>query len=1023
MIHLHNHTEYSLLDGMSTVEDLVKRAKELGQEAIAITDHGSLHGTIEFYETCRKHGLKPIIGCELYIVPDRLQKNKKELKEAGIENRHIVLLATNEVGYHNLVSIVSDAHLEGFYSKPRTDMSVLRKHSEGIIALSACLEGEIPHLILQEERTQATLLIEEYKEIFGDNFYLELQANTLPEQATVNAELIRLGRLTETPLVVTCDSHYVLREDAPIHDVVLAIGTGKKVTDEDRMTFNADDFYLKSEEEIRELVPVDEAIANTRQIADKVDLSIDIHSGLLPHIDVPEGYTEDTYLAKMCHDGLYELFRKEPDLDEKKYLDRLNYELGIIKDKGRAGYLLIVHDFVQFAREQKIPVGPGRGSAAGSLISYLIGITAIDPIKYDLLFERFLNPERVEMPDIDIDFCNDRRHLVKEYVVNKYGQDKVASVITFGSLTARACLDNVATVLGMEFKDRKAITKTVPEIPKITIEEALELSPELQEHRKTHPRLFEIALRLEGRKRHSSTHACGVVIAPRPLTNFTALRRTEGSKGDIATHLDMETLEKVGLPKFDFLGLKTLTAIYYALELIDEDIDINAIPLDDPATYAMLNSGYLDGIFQFEKSWAASMMQRIKPDKFEDIIDAGALLRPGPLDSGATNEYINAKRGLRQVEYAHPDLEPILKSTYGVLVYQEQVIRIAQVLASYTAGEGDSFRKAVGKKIKELIEAQLKIFTERALANGYAQDFVEDIAGQIAKHARYGFNKSHAAAYGLITYQTGYLKAHYPVEFMAATMTAEMDNSDKVTQYISECKRLNIPILPPDVNRSKMSFTVEGDKIRYNLASIKHLAGKVAQEIVRHQPYRNLKDIYDRVDRRIINKTSMIALIKSGALDNMNPNRKELIKEYFKLRLQHFRDKDADGNRIDPETMDTDFSKTDAFMMEKEVLPIYLSGHPLEDFVCGDWFSTEDREEVTLTGLVARVSPHKTKKGNEPMAFMDIDTIYGTISVVVFPKVLKRYENHVKQDKILTITGARQDDKLLANHIIKGKVK
>ncbi len=1020
-VHLHNHTEYSLLDGMTNIEEAVKRAKELGQTALAITDHGVMYGVIDFYEICKKHGIKPIVGCEVYTVPDRKEKDKDRLKD--ITNDHLVLLAMNHTGYKNLTSIVTDSHLVGFYKRPRADIEIIREHSEGIIALSGCLQGSIPRAIIKGDIDRAIELINEHKDVFPDRFYLELQANAIPEQEIVNAEIIRLSKITNTPLVTTCDTHYVHKEDAPIHDVILAIGTGKKLSDENRLKFTTQHFYMKSKEEILELVPCEEAVENTVKIADMINLDIDMTEDLLPDIELPRGYTKDTYLAKLCFESLYKFLRENPSLDAEEYKKRLEYELKVVQDKKRSSYFLIVHDFVDFAHRNNISVGPGRGSAAGALMALMLGITAIDPIKYGLLFERFLNPERMAMPDIDIDFCYYNRHKVIEYVTNKYGSERVASVVTFGTMTAKACLDSVGMALGIEFTDRKAITKEVPDIPKITIEEALEASPALRAHKNKNPELFRIASRLEGRKKHSSTHSCGVIMTSKPLINFTALRYTEGSKGDIATHLDMNTLERVGLAKFDFLGLKTISVIYNTLSLIDKDIDINKIPMDDPETYKLLNSGHLDGIFQFEKKWASKMLKDLNVSDFRHIIDAGALLRPGPLDSGATKDYIDLKKGLMPVTYEHPDLEPILNETYGVLVFQEQVMKISQVIAGYTAGQADNFRKGVGKKIKELVAEQLEIFKKQALEKGYDKDFIDRLVSDIDKHARYSFNKAHSACYGLITYQTAYLKTHYPIEFMASLMTSERDKEEKIAQYLNECRRMKIDILKPDINKSSDSFTIEDNAIRYTLASIKNVADKATQEIIRHQPYENLRHFHNRVDRKAVNKKVIMSLIKAGCFDSFNPNRKEVIKELYELRAQiKCKDKDKEGNTIIPGDIKTEYSQEDQLSMEREVLPVYLSGHPLEEYVHNNWYACGDDEEIIVTGIVTNVKPHKTKRGAD-MAFADIDTLDGNIGITIFPRELEKFNKSLKIDKIITVEGSKSMGKVLANKIIRGRKK
>jgi DNA polymerase III subunit alpha len=1015
LCHLHNHTQYSLLDGMSTGAELAQRAKEIGQTAIALTDHGNLFGVIDFYNACKEEGIKPIIGCELYITENSNIKEKKELLSRGYGSYHLIFLAKNKTGYKNLINLVTRANLEGFYMKPRIDRKMLnKKNVSGLICLSACMQGEIAQAILAEDMEKADELCLYYKNLFGPDFYLEVQANRLTEQAIINEQIYLLGAKHDIKIVATTDSHYPSADDYRVHDVILAIGTKKVLTDPNRMMFTCNDFYVKTEEEMLEMLGRQDVIDNTMEVANKCNVELSFDDKFFPSFEVPEGYTPNEFFDKLCSEGLYTYLSKNKDLDKDKYLDRLRYELDIIDNKGYAEYFLIVNDFIGYCKKNGVSVGPGRGSAAGSLATFVLGITKLDPIKHDLMFERFLNPERMELPDIDIDFCYDNRNRVVDYVIDKYGQDKVANVATFGSLAARAALDGTGMALGVEFPVRKEMTKCVPDVPKITIGDALELSLELAEYKKQYPDLFDIAERIEGRKRHGSTHACGVCISPEKLTDITALRFKDGSSGPIVTHFDMDTLSSMGLLKFDFLGLKTITVIHNALEGLD--IDIDAIPLDDPKVYAMLNSGNLLGVFQIEKSWAAKMVKQINPTNFDHITDIGALVRPGPLESGATKSYINRKSGTAPVEYVLSEIEDILAPTYGVLVYQEQIMKIVQRLASYTAGEADTFRKAIGKKIREKLMVAIEDFVARAVANGHERDIIEKLGEDMAKHARYSFNKAHAASYGFITYQTVWLKVYYPVRFMASLLSTEYSDPEKVIEYVREAQRLKINIVKPCVNRSTERFLPdeENNAIVYALSSIRDVGFEAAKMIAERGPYDSMQDFYNKVDRTKINKKTVLALISCGAMDCFGLSKPDLEVQYYECRnTDKFKDKDVVILNTDDNSLD----------MEYKYLGIYLSGSPFNTYVNDD-LSVGGKEFYEVSGQITEARIFTTKTTNKKMAFIVVDTPSGFKKITVFPDVYAKHTNNVKNGKIITATVAMKNgDDLVATKIINAKKK
>ncbi|HOF03535.1 MAG TPA: DNA polymerase III subunit alpha, partial [Atribacterota bacterium] len=823
-VHLHVHSEYSLLDGACRIKELIKKAKENNMSALALTDHGVMYGAIQFYKEAVANGIKPIIGCEVYLAPNsRMDKSygKKETPS------HLILLVKNKTGYRNLIQLVTKSFLEGFYYKPRIDKEILAEFSEGLIGLSACLKGEIPRLILQNNFTEAQELALSYQEIFGkDNFYLELQNNTMPEQLKVNQELIKLSRSLQIPLVATNDVHYLNKEDFEAHDILLCIQTATNLDDPDRMKFSTDEFYFNTPEEMKQhFADIPEALENTLRIAEDCNLEIDFRNAHLPDFSLPGNISDNDYLKQLCYEGALNKFK----VMENEIKERLDYELSVIKKMGFATYFLIVWDFVDYARKHDILVGPGRGSAAGSLVAYCLNITNINPLDYDLLFERFLNPERISMPDFDIDFSIEGRSEVIEYVSKKYGRDKVSQIITFGTMAARAVIRDVGRALGIPYGQVDKIAKLIPGDPKMTIEKALQIEPELKnrmENDATIRKMIEISSKLEGLSRHASTHAAGVVLSRESLTDFVPLQLT--SEGEISTQYIAEDLESLGLLKMDFLGLRTLSVINNTVKIVKkirgEAVNIDKIPLDDERVYELLAKGECCGIFQLESSGMVDLVKRLEPENIEDITALLALYRPGPLGSGMIDDFINRKKGKVEIKYLHPLLESILKDTYGVIVYQEQVMQIASRLAGYSLGEADILRKAMGKKIKEVMKKQQKQFIEGAIQNGIAKKTAEEIYDLIAYFAGYGFNKSHSVSYAFLSYQTAYLKAHYPVEYMAALLTSIMQNTDKVVKYIKECQIMGLEILPPDINESLIDFTVVNKTtIRFGLAAVKNV--------------------------------------------------------------------------------------------------------------------------------------------------------------------------------------------------------
>ncbi|MCI5584523.1 MAG: DNA polymerase III subunit alpha [Lachnospiraceae bacterium] len=1071
--HLHVHTEYSLLDGSNKIKEYVKRVKELGMNSAAITDHGVMYGAIDFYRTAREEGIKPIMGCEIYVAP-----GSRFDKEMGGENRyhHLVLLAENNIGYANLMKIVSRGFTEGYYYKPRVDMEILNQYHEGIIALSACLAGEVPRNLLRglyEEAQKAAL---KYQECFGkDNFFLELQDHGLKEQAGVNQQLVKMSRELDIPLVVTNDVHYTYAQDVEPHDILLCIQTGKRLADENRMRYEGGQYYVKSEEDMKGLFPYAwEAVENSQRIADRCNVEIEFGVTRLPHFEVPEDCTPFSYLRSLCYDGLTERYgsdHNQPAGDTGQTLkERLDYELQVIQNMGYVDYFLIVWDFINYARGQGIPVGPGRGSAAGSIVSYCLHITNIDPIKYSLLFERFLNPERVSMPDIDIDFCFERRQEVIDYVGKKYGADKVVQIITFGTMAARGVIRDVGRVMDLPYNYVDSIAKMVPNELNITINRALEINPEfrrLYEEDEQVRTLIDHCKRLEGLPRHSSMHAAGVVICPRAAEEFVPLSR--GADGSITTQFTMTTLEELGLLKMDFLGLRTLTVIQSAVDNIEKNhgihLDVDALDYDDKAVLASIGTGRTDGIFQLESAGMKSFMKELKPRSLEDIIAGISLYRPGPMDF--IPKYIKGKDNHDAITYACPQLEPILSPTYGCIVYQEQVMQIVRDLGGYTLGRSDLVRRAMSKKKQSVMEKERANFiygnpeegVPGCIANGITEEVASRIYGDMMDFAKYAFNKSHAVCYAVVAYQTAYLKYYYPVEFMAALLTSVIDNSSKVSEYILTCRQMGIEILPPDVNEGEAGFSVKGNSIRYALTAIKGVGKPVIEAMVKERsrrgPFTNLQDFITRDEKGEVNKRVIENFIKAGVFDSLGGTRKQYMSVYIQI-LEHIH-QDKKNNMAgqmslfdlvaEEEKKDFDIQMPDVgeysremlLAFEKEVLGIYVSGHPLEEYeqlwkkqitnTTADFYRDEETGEVTakegsLVTIGGMIMDKKIKytKNNQVMAFLQVEDLVGTVEVVVFPKIYERYSDRIAEDNKVFLRGRvavedERDGKLICESI------
>ncbi|WP_454190348.1 DNA polymerase III subunit alpha [Paenibacillus sp. Marseille-Q7038] len=1070
-VHLHVHSEYSLLDGAARIVELVDKAANDGMKALALTDHGVMYGAIPFYKACVAKGIKPIIGCEAYMTTGS-RHERGNRKDQPIY--HLILLAQNHIGYQNLMKLCSIGHLEGFHYKPRIDMESLAQYNEGIICLSACLGGEIPQHILMGRIDEAREAALRYKTIFGDRFYLELQDHGLAEQKRVNPELIRLSKELDIPLVATNDAHYLSEEDAEVQDVLICIGTGKTVDDEDRLRIPSSQLYLKSSEQMKSLFPhVPEAIENTVRIADRTDLKLEFGNYILPaYRPIPEGLTPGEYLKLLCEEGLRSRYedtsRWSSDEGKKELFDRLYYELGVIEEMGFSDYFLIVWDFIAYAHQEGIATGPGRGSSAGSLVAYVLRITNVDPIKYRLLFERFLNPERITMPDIDIDFSDERRDEVIDYVSRKYGREHVAQIITFGTLAARAAVRDVGRVLSIPYAEVDKAAKLIPGQIGMNITKALELTPELKALYETKPKtreLLDMAKKVEGMPRHASTHAAGVVISRDPLTDVVPLQ--EGSEGAALTQYSMENLESIGLLKMDFLGLRTLSIIERCLRWVSEQEgkvpDFRYISDDDPKTYEMLGSGDTTGIFQLESAGIRRVLKDLKPSVFEDIISVLALYRPGPMEF--IPKYIQGKHGLIEVEYPHQDLIPILEDTYGIIVYQEQIMQIASSMAGFSLGEADLLRRAVSKKKREVLDLEREHFVKGSAAQGYSKEEADQVYDMIVRFANYGFPRAHAAAYGILAFQTAYLKAHYPAPFMASMLTAVMGNHRKVAEYVVECRRMGIPILPPDVNESGILFTpvVEGNehslgddtakeentqgRIRFGLAAIKNVGTQAMESILavrsKDGPFESLLDFCRRVDLRVCNKRVIESLIQAGAFDQLPGHRAQLLamldevveaalkwrKEREDLQIQLFDFVETPNWEIEYPNI-PEHSMSQQLELERELLGLYLSGHPLDHYSevleaeeaskLMELPDAEDESVVVTAGMVVSVKQITTKQGKS-MAFMELEDQIERTEVVLFPEVWRKSEQLIDKGALLAIRAKvqLQDEgfKLLADEI------
>ncbi len=1055
--HLHVHTEYSLLDGSNKIKEYVARVKELGMNSAAITDHGVMFGCIDFYKAAKEAGIKPILGCEVYVAPG--SRFDRETVKGEDRYYHLVLLAENDLGYSNLTKIVSKGYVDGFYYKPRVDMEILQQYHEGIIALSACLAGEVPRYLVRnfyEEGKKAAL---RYQEIFGKgNFFLELQDHGIPEQRLVNQQLMRMSQETGIELVATNDVHYTYESDADSHDILLCIQTGKKVSDEDRMRYEGGQYYVKSEEEMRSLFPYAlQALENTQKIADRCEVNIEFGVTKLPRFDVPEGYTAWEYLNKLCREGLERLY--DPVTEELK--ERLGYELNTIRTMGYVDYFLIVWDFIKFARDHEIMVGPGRGSAAGSLVSYTLGITQLDPMRYQLLFERFLNPERVTMPDIDVDFCFERRQEVIDYVSRKYGKDRVVQIVTFGTLAARGVIRDVGRVLDMPYAQVDSIAKMIPTELNITIDKALTMNHELKELYESDDEvhyLIDMSRRLEGLPRHTSMHAAGVVISQKPVDEYVPLSRA--SDGTLVTQFTMTTLEELGLLKMDFLGLRTLTVIQNAVHLAErssgQKIDISAIDYNDPKVLEMIGSGKTEGVFQLESGGMKNFMKELKPKSLEDIIAGISLYRPGPMDF--IPQYIKGKNHPETVTYDTPLLKPILEQTYGCIVYQEQVMQIVQALAGYSLGRADLLRRAMSKKKAAVMEKERESFVygnpedgvPGCVNNGISEKIANKIYDEMIDFAKYAFNKSHAAAYAVVSYQTAWLKYYYPVEFMAALMTSCIDNPGKVAEYILNSRQMGISILPPDVNQSEGIFTVEGKSIRYGMSAIKGIGKPVMEAVTREReengPFVSLQDFAGRMTGKEINKKTVENFIKSGAFDSLGATRKQMMQIYIsvldaaaqerknsltgQMSLFDFVDAETKHSYEIPLPNVGEYGKEEKLAFEKEVLGIYISGHPLEEqeecwrknitAVTTDFLPDEetgfpkvvDGAKVIVGGMITD-KKIKYTKNNKTMAFLTLEDLLGTLEIVVFPRDYERNAALMQEDAKVFIQGrvSAEDDK------------
>ena len=1055
--HLHVHTEYSLLDGSNKIKEYVARVKELGMNSAAITDHGVMYGVIDFYREARKQGINPILGCEVYVAPN--SRFDREVTGGDDRYYHLVLLAENNEGYENLTKIVSKGFVEGYYYKPRVDKELLRTYHKGIIALSACLAGEVPRYLTKGMYEEAKDRALEYQEIFGKgNYFLELQDHGIPDQQLVNQQLMKLSQETGIELVATNDVHYTYADDAKAHDILLCIQTGKKLADENRMRYEGGQYYVKSEEEMAALFPyARQALENTQKIADRCSVEIEFGVTKLPKYDVPEGYTSWEYLQKLCYEGLDQRYRT-PSQELK---DRLAYELDTIRHMGYVDYFLIVWDFIKYAKDHGIAVGPGRGSAAGSIVSYCLGITTIDPIHYQLLFERFLNPERVSMPDIDVDFCYERRQEVIDYVTRKYGKDCVAQIVTFGTLAARGVIRDVGRVMDLPYAYVDSIAKMIPQELGITIDKALQMNPELRklyESDETVTHLIDMAKRLEGLPRHCSMHAAGVVICQKPVEEYVPLSRA--ADGTITTQFIMTTLEELGLLKMDFLGLRTLTVIQNAVQLARKkqpDLQIDKIDYNDKAVLDYIGTGKTEGIFQLESGGMKNFMKELQPHSLEDVIAGISLYRPGPMDF--IPQYIRGKNDRSSITYDCPQLEPILAPTYGCIVYQEQVMQIVRDLAGYTLGRSDLLRRAMSKKKAAVMEKERKTFVygdeetgvPGCSKNGIDEQTANKIYDEMIDFAKYAFNKSHAAAYAVVSYQTAWLKYYYPVEYMAALMTSVIDNPTKVAEYIYVCRQMGIRILPPDINKGEADFSVDGGDIRYGLAAIKSIGRPVIRAIVNDRKelgeFRNLEDFITRISsRELMNKRLVENLIKAGALDVLGGTRKQFMSIYIQI-VDHMQQEKKNSMVGQMSLFDVvseeqkeefqirmpdvgEYTKENLLGFEKEVLGVYVSGHPLEPYE-EEWrkvisattadfqvdpevgyTKVRDGAREIIGGIIAEKTVKHTKT-NQMMAFLTVEDLFGTVEVVVFPRDYEKYRQYLEEDNKIFVKGrvSEEDDK------------
>ena len=1046
--HLHVHSEYSLLDGACRIDSMMDRVKELGQTAIALTDHGVMYGCIDFYKAAKAAGVKPIIGCEVYVA-----RRKMTDRVHGLDNDpyHLVLLCKDRTGYENLCYLVSEAFLHGFYGKPRVDLELLEAHHEGLIALSACLAGAIPQALMNEDYDKARATALELSRIFGqDNFYLEMQDHGIAAQRPVNQGIQRLARETGLPMVITNDAHYLRKEDADIQDVLLCIQTGKSVDDLNRMRFETQEFYLKSEEELRSLFPgCDEAFENTVKIAERCNVEFTFHEYHLPAYPVPEGYTNEEYFRKLCYEGFQERY---PDAPEE-YRERMEYEIKVISSMGYVNYYLIVWDFIHYAKSEGIPVGPGRGSGAGSIVAYCIHITEVDPMKYGLIFERFLNPERVSMPDFDTDFCQERRGEVIDYVYRKYGADHVAQIVTFGTMAARGAIRDVGRALNFTFAETDVVAKLVPAGPHVTLKSALEESPKFREMYNGDERvkkLIDTAMRLEGMPRNSSTHAAGVVITADPVCSYVPLSKNDDT---IVTQYTMTTIEELGLLKMDFLGLRNLTVIQDAEQQIQQKepaFRIDRIPDNDPETFRMLSEGKTSGVFQMESAGMTGVCISMKPSSIEDITAIVALYRPGPMDS--IPRFVANKLDPSKVTYKTPLLGPILRVTYGCIVYQEQVIEIFRTLGGYTMGQADNIRRAISKKKLKVIEAERKVFVygdkdqgiSGAIAKGVSEAAAQSIYDEIVDFANYAFNKSHAVCYAVVSYQTAYLKCHYPRQYMAALMTSVLDSAVKISAYIAECKELGIALLPPDINHSEDHFSVEEGGIRFGLGAVKNIGRGLIRSMAAKRreggPFRSMQDFLERMDEGELNKRAVENLIRCGAMDGFGCHRSELIGVYEAMMdsIAASRKQNLEGQMglfamledEGPSKMDIphkeEYSRAELMAMEKETTGIYLSGHPMDDYrkllknthvlPIGDLMDEEKRFQddqiVSVAGIIQTVKT-KTTRNNSVMAYVTMEDDTASIEMLAFASVLGQYGGYIRENSAVVVTGrlSLRDDK------------